>query len=113
MHKLKIFTIWLGGLSLLLITISSAFSYYLTRPYYKIEIGMNENQVIEIFGESYPLIDRGEKPFLCDTKAWRGDCKEVQNSDVTYFLTFQIFFDTYAIIGFKNNIVTFKGIGDA
>jgi hypothetical protein len=112
-RKLKIFTLWIGGIVLLLVAILEAFSFCVTYPYYKVEIGMSEDQVIEIFGESRPLADRGEKPSLCEMNVWYGDCKAVQNSQATYFLTFKVFFDTYAIIGFKNKKVTYKGIGDA
>lgn len=112
-RKLRLFTLWIGGVVLLLVATVEAFSLFVTYPYYKVEIGMSEDQVIEIFGESRTLVDRGEKPSLCEMNVWYGDCKAVQNSRATFFLTFKVFFDTYAVIGFKDNKVTFKGIGDA
>lgn len=110
---LKRLIIWLASIALSLVIIFSAFSFLVAYPYYKIEIGMSENQVIEIFGEDNPLVDRAKSAFLCDIKVWYGDCKIIENSGATYFLTFKIFFDTYAIVGFKENKVIVKGLGDA
>lgn len=113
LRYLRRLAIWLGGISLFLVVIFGAFSFLVNYPYYKVEVGMSETQVMEIFGETNPLIDREKSAFLCDIKVWYGDCKIIENSGATHFLTFKIFFDTYAIVGFKNNKVIVKGIGDA
>lgn len=112
-RKLKTFAIWFVCIALLLVAIFEAFSFFVAYPYYQVENGMSEDRVIEIFGKNGSLIDRGESPSLCEMEVWYGDCKLVQNSGATYFLTFQLFFDTYAIVGFKNSKVIFKGKGDA
>jgi hypothetical protein len=112
LRYLKRVVIWPGSISLFLVFIFSAFSFFIAYPYYKIEVGMSENQVIELFDGSQPLIDRAKSAFLCDIKAWYGDCKIIENSGATHFLTFKIFFDTYAIVGFKDNKVIVKGLGD-
>lgn len=110
---LKSVVYWLGGATFFLVAIFNAFSVIVAYPYYKVEVGMTDKQVIEIFGESYPLINRALRPSLCDAKVWLGDCNAAQNSSATYFLTFKIYFDTYAIIGLKDNKVVYKAIGDA
>nr|WP_315484595.1 hypothetical protein [uncultured Undibacterium sp.] len=112
LRYLKRLVIWLGSISLFLVLIFSAFSFFIAYPYYQIKVGMSENQVIETFGDNNPLIDRARSAFLCDIKAWYGDCKIIENSGATHFLTFKIFFDTYAIVGFKDNKVIVKGLGD-
>lgn len=112
-RKLKTFAIWFVCIALLLVAISEVFSFWVAYPYYQVEDGMSEDQVIEIFGKNGSLIDRGERPSLCEMKVWYGDCRSVQNSGANYFLTFQLFFDTYAIVGFKNSKVIFKWKGDA
>jgi hypothetical protein len=112
-RSLKLLIIWLASIAFLLGAIAIGFRFCVTYPYYQIEIGMNENQVIEIFGNDSPIVDQGEKAFLCEIKVWYGDCMAVQNSGATYFLTFKLFFDTYAIVGLKDNRVIFKGLGDA
>jgi hypothetical protein len=112
LRYLKRLAIWLGSIALFLVVICSAFYFFIAYPYYKIEVGMSENQVIEIMGSSQPLIDRAKSAFLCDIKAWYGDCKVIENSGATHFLTFKVFFDTYAIVGFKDNKVIVKGLGD-
>jgi hypothetical protein len=113
LRKLKTFFKWCVGIVLFFVIFIKAVSFLIFYPYYKIEMGMDENQVIAIFGETSPLIDSASSPGLCDAKLWYGDCDAVKKSDATYFLTFKVFFDTYAIVGFKNNKVIFKGIGDA
>lgn len=112
-RRYKSVAIWFGVAILCLSLIFNAFSFLVAYPYYKIEIGMSEDQVVKIFGESYPLVDRAERPSLCAMNVWHGDCQSARVSGATYFLTFKVYFDTYAIIGFKDKKVTYKEMGDA
>lgn len=111
--RIKRIVIWVGSAAFFLLVILKGFSFLVAHPYHKIETGMEESQVKAIFGENHPLIEQSPSPFLCDAKLWYGDCETLRKSGSTYFLTFNIVFDTYAIIGFRENKVIFKGIGDA
>lgn len=111
--RYKSVAIWFGVAILCLSLIFNAFSFLVAYPYYKIETGMSEDQVAKIFGESYPLVDQAEKPSLCAANLWHKDCVALESSGATYFLTFKVYFDTYAIIGFRDKKVTYKGMGDA
>jgi acyl carrier protein phosphodiesterase len=91
LRYLKRLVIWLGSLSQFLVLIFSAFSLFIAYPYYKIEVGMSENRVIEIFSDSHPRIDRAKSAFLCDIKAWYSDCKIIEDSGATHFLLSKYF----------------------
>ena len=47
-RKLKTFAIWFVCIALLLVAISEVFSFWVAYPYYQVEDGMSEDQVIEI-----------------------------------------------------------------
>lgn len=111
--RLKRIGIWLVVTAILIWVVLKGLLFLVVYPYHKIEMGMDERRVKEIFGESSPLIEQSSNPFLCDAKLWYGDCEALRASGATHFLTFNVFFDAYAIIGFKENKVIFKGIGDS
>lgn len=116
MKFLKFTLIFISIIFLILALILGGFHILLRLAYYKVDIGMNEKQVNAIFIESdMPLADEQyEQPGFCGTpQIWYGDCEAAKKSGATYFLTYKVFFDTYAIIGFKNGKVIYKGVGDA
>ena len=116
MNRVKSVIKWslafIGTVFLVVIFTSGYFMYETTySKFNKIENGMSNKEVIAIF-EKEP--DFNEiTPFLCAEQHWYGDCVPLNNSSSEFFYTFKVGIETYAIIGFTNNRVVVKGLGDA